>query len=150
MSDCLRLEVAHLGVDVGTTHPTWIDTDMVREGDAEIPAFARLQAAFRFPFSKTYPVDQAAAQIVDGIARRSRRVCVPGFVRIGHVLRPLLATRLFERDLRLAAPGIAADFRRSVAERGIAGASVSGRVNEQQLSSAPVPAQPAARSRAEA
>jgi NAD(P)-dependent dehydrogenase (short-subunit alcohol dehydrogenase family) len=154
LSDSLRLEVAHLGVDVGTIHPTWIDTDMVREGDTEIPAFARLRAAFRFPFSKTYPVDKAAAQIVDGIARRSRRVCVPGFVRIAHVLRPVLATRLFERDLRLAAPHIVADFRRSVAERGTAGASVSGRVKQQQLSSAPVPAQAAVRtmpgSRAEA
>jgi NAD(P)-dependent dehydrogenase (short-subunit alcohol dehydrogenase family) len=154
LSDCLRLEVAHLGVDVGTIHPTWIDTDMVREGDTEIPAAARLRAAFRAPFSKTYPVEQAATQIVDGIARRSRRICVPGFVRIAHVLRPLLATRAFERDLRLAAPDIVSEFRRSVAERGTAGASVSRRVNEQLLSSTPVPMQPAAgtmhRPRAEA
>ena len=31
MANSVRTEVAHHGVDVATIHPTWIDTDMVRE-----------------------------------------------------------------------------------------------------------------------
>jgi NAD(P)-dependent dehydrogenase (short-subunit alcohol dehydrogenase family) len=133
LANALRHEVAHLGVDVGTIHPTWIDTEMVREGDAEIPAFARLRAAFKPPFAKTYPVELAAGLIADGIARRSRRVCVPGVVRLAQVLRPLLTTRLFERDVRLAAPEVVTIFQRTAAERGSAGASVSARIGGQQL-----------------
>ena len=33
-ADCLRTEVAHLGVDVGVAYFSWIDTDMVRGADA--------------------------------------------------------------------------------------------------------------------
>jgi NAD(P)-dependent dehydrogenase (short-subunit alcohol dehydrogenase family) len=132
MANALRLEVAHLGVDVGTIHPTWIDTDMVRDGD-ENPAFARLRAAFRPPFARTYPVEQAATLIADGIERRSRRICVPGFVRLAHALRPLLTTRLFERDERRVAPEVVAVFREMTAARGPLGASVSTRIAAQQF-----------------
>lgn len=37
--DVLRLEVAHLGVTVASAHPTWIDTDMVRDIRAALPTF---------------------------------------------------------------------------------------------------------------
>ncbi|MFL6111441.1 MAG: short-chain dehydrogenase/reductase, partial [Catenulispora sp.] len=38
--DALRLEVAHLGVTVASAHPTWIDTDLVRDTEAALPTFA--------------------------------------------------------------------------------------------------------------
>jgi len=130
--NALRLEVAHLGVGVGSIHPTWIDTDMVREGDRELPGFSRLRAALRPPLSKTYPVDLAAKEIVDGIERRKRRICVPRSIRLVHGIRPLLTTRVFERDLLRAAPGIVADFQRSAAEEGAASISLSARAGRQQ------------------
>jgi len=37
--NALRLEVAHDGVDVGTAHPSWIDTDMVRDAKDDFASF---------------------------------------------------------------------------------------------------------------
>ena len=42
MANSLRIEVAHHGVNVATIHPTWIDTDMVRETD-DLPTFQLLR-----------------------------------------------------------------------------------------------------------
>src|SRR5262245_27378017 len=35
----LRLEVHHLGVRVGTAHPIWVDTDLVRDVKADLASF---------------------------------------------------------------------------------------------------------------
>jgi NAD(P)-dependent dehydrogenase (short-subunit alcohol dehydrogenase family) len=127
MCNALRIELAPHGVAVGTIHPTWIDTDMVREGQTEHLAYRHLRAALRPPFSKTYPVERAARDIADGFDRRARRICTPGFVRIAHVLRAALTTRPFERDLVRAAPDIERLFAEQAAELGRLGASVSER-----------------------
>ena len=39
-----RQEVAHLGVTVGLVHPSWIDTDLVRGAEADLPSFQELRA----------------------------------------------------------------------------------------------------------
>ena len=140
MCNSLRNEVAHLGVDVATIHPTWIDTDMVREGDEAQPAFQRLRAAMRPPFKRTYPLDRAVTDIVAGFEQRRRRICVPRFVYLAHALRPLLTTRLMERDQLAIAPELERSFRRELAERGAVGASVSERTAK-QLAHANDPAQ---------
>jgi NAD(P)-dependent dehydrogenase (short-subunit alcohol dehydrogenase family) len=131
MFNALRLEVAHLGVDVGTIHPTWIATAMVEEGDSQIDAFARLRSTLSFPLNKTYPVERAARDIARGFERRSRRVGVPGWVRGLHALRSATTTRVFERDLRKAAPDIDRLFAEQASKEGVEGASVSERVKEQ-------------------
>jgi len=120
MCNSLRLELAHHGVQVATIHPTWIDTDMVREGADELRAYQRLRAALRPPFKRTYPVERAARDIADGFDRRARRICTPSFVRIAHVLRAATTTRLFERDLLAAAPDIERLFAEQAAEEGSA------------------------------
>jgi NAD(P)-dependent dehydrogenase (short-subunit alcohol dehydrogenase family) len=126
MSDSLRIEVAHHGVGVGTIHPTWIDTDMVRETEAG-PAFRILRAALRAPFNKTYPVERAAKDIARGFEHRRRRICTPSFVYAAHALRPLLTTRLIERDELAVASEMEEAFESDVARRGLEGASVSER-----------------------
>jgi NAD(P)-dependent dehydrogenase (short-subunit alcohol dehydrogenase family) len=128
MGNALRLELAPHGVAVGTIHPTWLDTEMVREAATEHLAYRRLRAAMRPPFKKTYPVERAARDIADGFDRRARRICTPGFVRIAHVLRAALTTRLFERDLVRAAPDIERLFAEQAAERGRLETSVSERI----------------------
>jgi NAD(P)-dependent dehydrogenase (short-subunit alcohol dehydrogenase family) len=128
MCNALRIELAPHGVDVGTIHPTWIDTELVREANREHLAYRRLRAAMRPPFKKTYPVERAARDIADGFDKRARRVCTPGFVRIAHVLRAALTTRLFERDLVAVAPEIERLFAEQAAERGRLETSVSERV----------------------
>jgi len=118
MCNSLRLELAHHGVDVATIHPTWIDTDMVREADRELRAYQRLRAAMRPPFKKSYPVERAAKDIADGFDKRARRICTPPFVRIAHVLRAATTTRVFERDLLGAAPDIERLFAEQADEEG--------------------------------
>ena len=39
--DAFRLEVAHRGVTVGTAHPIWVDTDLVRDAKEDLPLFRR-------------------------------------------------------------------------------------------------------------
>jgi NAD(P)-dependent dehydrogenase (short-subunit alcohol dehydrogenase family) len=131
MCNSLRSEVAHRGVEVATIHPTWIDTDMVREAEAESRVFEVLRGALRPPFRKTYPVERAASDIVAGFERRKRRICVPPFVGLAHALRPLLTTRLFERDQLTIAPELERRFAEDVERRGAAAASASERVSHQ-------------------
>jgi NAD(P)-dependent dehydrogenase (short-subunit alcohol dehydrogenase family) len=130
MANSLRIEIAHHGVDVAIIHPTWIDTDMVREAD-DLPTFRLLRRALRPPFKKTYPVDRAVRDIVAGFEQRRRRICVPRFVYLAHVLRPLLATRLMERDQLVIAPELERSFRLELAARGAEGASLSERSAKQ-------------------
>lgn len=141
MCNALRFEVAHHGVEVGTIHPTWIDTAMVREGDEEQPAFQRLREAARPPFRKTYPVQRAAGNIADGFERRSRRICTPPFIRAAHLLRAALTTRAFERDYLKAAPEIVSLFDAQVTQRGSLEASLSDRTRD-RLAPAPQDAEP--------
>jgi NAD(P)-dependent dehydrogenase (short-subunit alcohol dehydrogenase family) len=131
MCNALRIELAPHGVAVGTIHPTWTDTEMVREADQEHLAYRRLRAAMRPPFKKTYPVERVARDIADGFDKRARRICTPGFVRVAHVLRAALTTAPFERDLLRAAPDIERLFAQQAAERGTLETSVSDRVRDQ-------------------
>jgi NAD(P)-dependent dehydrogenase (short-subunit alcohol dehydrogenase family) len=39
--NALRLELAHKGVAVGTAHPGWVDTDLVRDMRDDLPALRR-------------------------------------------------------------------------------------------------------------
>lgn len=118
LCNALRIELAHHGVDVATIHPTWIDTDMVRESEKQLRAYQRLRAAMRPPFKKSYPVERAARDIADGFEKRARRICTPRFVHLAHLLRPALTTRVFESQLLTAAPDIERLFAEQVAEEG--------------------------------
>jgi NAD(P)-dependent dehydrogenase (short-subunit alcohol dehydrogenase family) len=131
MCNALRTEVAHLGVEVGTIHPTWINTDMVREAEGSLQAYTRLRQAMRPPFSATLPVDRAVTDIVAGFERRRRRICSPRYMQVAHVMRPALTTWLFERGWRAAAPEISRLYDEDISARGAEGASVSERVGRQ-------------------
>jgi NAD(P)-dependent dehydrogenase (short-subunit alcohol dehydrogenase family) len=131
MCNALRVEVAHLGVDVASIHPTWIDTDMVRETSASFQAYRRLRQAMRPPFSRTMAVERVVADIVAGFEQRRRRICSPWFMQVAQVIRPVLTTRLFERDWRAAAPDITRLFEEEIRARGREGASVSDRIGRQ-------------------
>jgi len=128
-ADSLRTEVAHQGVTVSCLHPSWIDTDMVREGDAESAAFARLRAAMRPPLSRTYPVDAIVGPIADSFEARSARVFLPGFVRLGYRLRNTLNSGPAVRDLLKAAPEMRRLFAEQAERQGTRAASLGSRWN---------------------
>jgi NAD(P)-dependent dehydrogenase (short-subunit alcohol dehydrogenase family) len=77
-----RQEVAHLGITVGLVHPSWIDTDLIRGAEADIPSFHELRARLPYPGNVTTSVDRTAAAIVDGLVRRRSRTYVPRAVAV--------------------------------------------------------------------
>jgi NAD(P)-dependent dehydrogenase (short-subunit alcohol dehydrogenase family) len=108
MAKCLRVEVAHLGVDVGIAYFGWIDTDMVRGGE-EHPAFTFMRSRLRGPLGKTLPVSKAGEAIVAGIEKRAKIVAEPPFVRFMDKMRGL-TTNAIDREMQRHAPEAMAHF----------------------------------------
>jgi NAD(P)-dependent dehydrogenase (short-subunit alcohol dehydrogenase family) len=115
--DVLRIEVRHLGVDVGVAYFSWVDTDMVRGTERQHPGFAAMRAGLRGPAGKTLPVSAAADAIVRGVQRRSRRVVGPRFVGAVYRLRGLIP-ELIDREAAKVAPEVDRFTAEMVAERG--------------------------------
>ena len=113
----LRIEVHHLGVDVGVAYFSWIDTDMVRGAETHHAGFAAMRRGLRGPAGKMLPVGDAADAIVRGVQRRSRRVVAPGFVGALYRLRGLIP-ELVDRQAFKSAPDVDRFTAEMVAERG--------------------------------
>jgi NAD(P)-dependent dehydrogenase (short-subunit alcohol dehydrogenase family) len=113
----LRLEVHHLGVDVGVAYFSWTDTDMVRGAARHHPGFAAMRKGLRGPAGKTLPVSDAADAIVRGVHKRSRRVVAPGFVGALYRLRGLVP-ELIDREAFKSAPDVDRFTAEMVAEHG--------------------------------
>lgn len=80
----LRQEVAHLGVKVGICHPSWIDTDIVRNAEADLPTFKAIRRKLPYPANTTTDVESCAEQILVGLARRKSRIYVPKAVLLAN------------------------------------------------------------------
>lgn len=89
-----RQEVAHLGVTVGLVHPSWIDTDLVRGAEADLPSFQSLRRELPYPGNVTTSVDRAARAIVDGLENRRSRIYVPRAVGVTSWAKAALNSRL--------------------------------------------------------
>ncbi|MEY8042854.1 SDR family oxidoreductase [Saccharopolyspora cebuensis] len=97
LASALHSEVMHLGVAVGSAHPSWIDTDMVRDVEADLGSFAAMRGRLPWPMRATTSVGECATAFADAVERRSRRVYVPKPIVLMHWLRNLPASRLVER-----------------------------------------------------
>jgi NAD(P)-dependent dehydrogenase (short-subunit alcohol dehydrogenase family) len=131
--DALRLEVAHRGVTVASAHPTWIDTDLVRDTEAALPTFAATRSQLPGPLGAYTSVEECARALVENLETRRRRVFVPGSVGVVSALRQVVTGAVGERiAMRVAAgrvPQLEADIaalagqefgRNSVGDRGSA------------------------------
>lgn len=87
--NALRFELAYKHVGVGTVHPGWIDTDMVRDIKQDSSVFTESLKKMPWPLNTTTSVDECALAVVDGIERRRRRVYVPRAVGLVEKLRPI-------------------------------------------------------------
>lgn len=96
----LRQEVDHLGVTVGLCHPAWIDTELVRAAEADMPTFKAARSRLPWPANTTTSVEDCARRIADGIARRAPRVYVPRSVIAANLTRALVASPLALRAMR--------------------------------------------------
>jgi NAD(P)-dependent dehydrogenase (short-subunit alcohol dehydrogenase family) len=122
-ADSMRTELRHLGVDVGVGYFSFIDTDMVRGGDAH-PTLGRMRQELPGPFSRTYPLSAVGEAVANGIAQRRRWVVVPGWVRGLLVLRTALAP-LFDKGSAETAAEADALFQQDVENRGVEAASAA-------------------------
>lgn len=95
-ANALRLEVAHLGVAVGSAHMLWIDTPLVREGKADSEAFREMLRRLPGPLGKTTSIEKCGEIFVAGIEARKRQINCPRFVGLLRWLKPLLSSRLGE------------------------------------------------------
>jgi NAD(P)-dependent dehydrogenase (short-subunit alcohol dehydrogenase family) len=117
-ADCLRTEVAHLGVDVGVAYFSWIDTDMVRGADAR-PGIGTMRRKISGPAGKTYPLSDVAEAVAQGVERRARRVTVPGWIRALLLLRGAIGP-LTERQGRAQVPAVEREMQEAIAREGAA------------------------------
>ncbi|MEU8298721.1 SDR family oxidoreductase [Micromonospora sp. NPDC048909] len=106
-ANVLRLETRQHGVTVGSAHPIWIDTDLVRDIRDDLASFRRTLRRLPWPLSTVVPVERCAAALLHGIERRRRKVYVPRSLALVQALRPVvlsgpadaLVTRLGGRAL---------------------------------------------------
>ena len=98
----LRLELAPAGVAVGTAHPSWVDTDLVRDVKRELPSFGAALARLPWPMNVTVPVSRCAEVLVRAVERRSRRVYVPRPVAAVQAIRTLVNSRVYDAAVRRA------------------------------------------------
>src|ERR671936_705178 len=110
LMNVLRIEVAHVGVDVGVAYFSWVDTDMVRGAEAQHRGFAAMREGLRGPAGKTLPVGAAAEAIVRGVV-------APGFVGWLFRLRGLVPELLDRQAMRIG-PEVDRLTAEMVAERG--------------------------------
>lgn len=96
LAHALRLEVAHLGVSVGSAHMSWIDTALVRDTKGDLPAFSELLSKLPPPLNRTTSINKCAAAFVKGIEGRKTRVYCPSWVAAMRWLKPILSTRIGE------------------------------------------------------
>jgi short-subunit dehydrogenase len=109
----LRLELAHKGVGVGTVHPCWIDTDLVRDPQHDLDSFNEMIRKLPPPFSTVTSLDECAEAIVDGVERRRRRIYVPRslapWFSVRHLFHTAIAELAFGRHAREMMPKFEAE-----------------------------------------
>lgn len=123
-ANALRLEVAHLGVDVGSAHMSWIDTPLVQDARSDLSTFREVLGLMPGLASKTTTVEKCGEAFVQGIERRKRRIHCPRWVGLARWLRPILATPAAEHRLRKYTPDL---LPRMDAEVAALGRSMSAR-----------------------
>ncbi len=116
--DVLRLEVAHLGVDVGVAYFTFTDTDMVRQADRSCPAFEYMRKNEPWPLNGLYRAEAAADAIAAAVRGRRRRAFSPGWASWVSRFRMLLRTKAASRINLKLVPRVDELTAETVAQRG--------------------------------
>ena len=129
-ANTLRLEVAHLGVAVGSAHMSWIDTPLVRDAKSDLASFQQLIDSLPGPLSKTASVDLCTKAFVKGIKRRSRKIYVPGWVGAIGWLKAVVTSRLGDQGVAKHVPRLIPQMDAEVDALGRYTSARYGEVNE--------------------
>ncbi|KHL15052.1 hypothetical protein CLV56_1696 [Mumia flava] len=97
----VRQEMYPFGVRVGICHPSWIDTDIVRGAEADLPSFKAIRGKLPPPANGTTTLEECVDRICDGMAKRKRRVYVPRAVGVSNWTRALFSSPLPEPIVKL-------------------------------------------------
>lgn len=95
--NALRLELDHKGVAVGVAHPSWIDTDLVRDTRTDLASFEHTLRKLPGPFGVVTPVGECAKALADAIERRARKIYIPRSLGLFAAIRHLFTTSLIGR-----------------------------------------------------
>jgi NAD(P)-dependent dehydrogenase (short-subunit alcohol dehydrogenase family) len=117
-ANALRLEVAHLGVAVGSAHMMLIDTPLVRESKADLASLREMIKRMPGPLSKTTSVQKCGEAFIKGIEGRKRQVNCPGWVGVMRWLKPLMSTRVGESTVLKSVPELIPQMDAEVAALG--------------------------------
>ncbi|HJR88792.1 MAG TPA: SDR family oxidoreductase [Aeromicrobium sp.] len=85
-----KQEVAFLGIDVGVCHPSWIDTDIVRNAEADLPTFRAIRKKLPYPANSTTTLEECVDAILKGFTKRKARVYIPKGVVLANFTKPLV------------------------------------------------------------
>ena len=111
----LRLELAYKGVAVGVVHPSWIDTDMVRDAQNDITSFKEMMGKLPGPFGRVTPLGECAEAFVRAVERRKRKVYVPRTLAAAALVRQFfmstVADYLMSRQTRKSLPQVESEVR---------------------------------------
>jgi NAD(P)-dependent dehydrogenase (short-subunit alcohol dehydrogenase family) len=114
--NAIRLELAHRGVGVGTAHPAWVDTDLVRDAKDDLPEFRDTLRKLPWPLNTYTSVEACATAFIDAIEGRRRRVYVPRAIAAIQALRAVvtgpLADTVIGRSARRSVPLMEEQVRR--------------------------------------
>lgn len=121
----LRVELRHLGVQVGVAHPTWIRTNLVESADAH-PVFGKLRTGMPGLVGKTYPLELAIDQLEKGIAARKRTIHVPRWVGGMKLVRAFIPPFVEKMSGRLGVPEADRAAIEDIKERGAREAAMTG------------------------
>jgi NAD(P)-dependent dehydrogenase (short-subunit alcohol dehydrogenase family) len=130
LSDCLRAEESPFGVDVGCAYFLFLDTDMVRDAEREMPRMEASRDKMPRIIGRTYPLAPAIDEVVAAIAERRRRVSYPKWFLRVLPFRQLLVSRFFERQAAKEVPDAIREYEQRIAEHGESAAAATERTRE--------------------
>ena len=130
LSDCLRVEEDPYGVDIGVAYFLFLDTDMVRDAEREMPRMESSRDRMPKLIGRTYPLGPAIDEVVAAIAERRRRVSYPKWFLRVLPLRQLFASRFLERRAAKEVPDAMREYEQRIAEHGASAAAATERTRE--------------------
>lgn len=137
MVRALRVEVGWRGVAVSSIHPSWIDTDLVRDSRTDLESFAEMRSKMPWPLRATTSPQRCAELIVDGAIARRDRIFIPPSARLIYWLRNVVGSGIGERVLMREAPTVVPRMDEELARLGRSASERTAAINRLGADEAP-------------